>query len=174
VVTVIMKEYTMVVVSLKQNTIIGVMETADAQCKRYNVITIIHVHSSLFFTPSTSCEVIADSSNHLLTMSAIGHRSDRLPLHTARRAGMRSVMSMVPSRSVRVRSHGTARTVSGVEWSATPATTLMCAPTSLTCEDSVVEAVKGAGASAVDERCVAQEGDVVEAEVPDGGVDHAI
>jgi hypothetical protein len=107
-------------------------------------------------------------------MSTIRHRSNRLPLHAARRAAMRSVMSMVTSRAVRVRSHSAARTISSIKWRAAPATTLMCAPARLAREDCVMEAIEGAGACAVDERCVAQEGDVVEAEVPDGGVDHAV
>lgn len=100
--------------------------------------------------------------------------SNRLPLHAARRAAMRSVMSIVTSRAIRVSSRSAARTIGGVEGSAAPAATLMCAPARLAREDGVMEAVEGAGACAVDERCVTQERDVVEAEVPDGGVDHAV
>jgi hypothetical protein len=87
---------------------------------------------------------------------------------------VRSVVIMVSSRSLWVRGHGTARTISSVEGSASPAAALVGAPASLACEDGVVEAVEGACAGTVDEWCVAEERDVVEAEVPDRGVDHAV
>jgi hypothetical protein len=87
---------------------------------------------------------------------------------------VRSVVTMVSSRSIWVGWHGTARTISSVEGSTSPAAALVGAPASLTCEDCVVEAVEGACAGAVNEWCVAEERDVVEAEVPDRGVDHAV
>jgi hypothetical protein len=111
--------------------------------------------------------------NHLLAVPAIGCSANRLPLHTARSATVRSVLS-ISSRSLRLRSHGAAGTISSVERRAAPATALVCTPASLAGEGGVVEAVKGAGTGAVDERCVAQQRNVVEAEVPDGGVDHTV
>jgi hypothetical protein len=107
-------------------------------------------------------------------MPAVRHRSNRLPLHTARRATVRSVVTMMSSRSLRVGRHGTARTISSVKGSSSPAAALVRAPASLACEDGVVEAVEGACAGAVDEWCVAEQRDVVEAEVPDRGIDHAV
>lgn len=77
-------------------------------------------------------------------------------------------------RTLSLRSHGTAGTISSVEWGAAPRAALECSPACLACEDGIVEAVEGTGACAVDERCVAEERDVVEAEIPDGGVDHAV
>jgi len=70
--------------------------------------------------------------------------------------------------------HGTPRTISSIKGCSTPATALMCAPASLASEDDVVEAVKGARPGTVDKGGVAQERNVVEAEVPDGSVDHAV
>jgi hypothetical protein len=81
---------------------------------------------------------------------------------------------VVANRAVRVRSHGASGTVSSVERSASPAAALVCAPASLACEHGVVEAVEGASACAIDKGCVAEERDVVKAEVPDRGVDHAV
>ena len=75
---------------------------------------------------------------------------------------------------VRLGHHSSPRTISGVERRAAPAAAFVGTPAGLAGEDGVVEAVEGAGACAIDEGCVAQERDVVEAEVPDGGVDHAV
>jgi hypothetical protein len=104
---------------------------------------------------------------------AIRGSANRFPLHTARRATMRGMVSM-SSRSIRVRSHGATGPISSVEGSAAPAAALVCAPASLASKGSVVEAVRGAGTGAVDEWCVAEKRDVVEAKVPDGGVYHAV
>jgi hypothetical protein len=81
---------------------------------------------------------------------------------------------MVSNRAIRVRSHGASRAVSGIERSASPAAALVCSPASLACEDGVVEAVERARACAVDEGSMTEERDVVEAEVPNRGVDHAV
>jgi hypothetical protein len=86
---------------------------------------------------------------------------------------MRGVVA-VSSGSLRVGSHGAARTVSSVKGSSAPAATLVGAPAGFAGKGGVVEAVEGAGACAVDKGCVAEERDVVEAEVPDRSVDHAV
>jgi hypothetical protein len=106
-------------------------------------------------------------------MPVIRHAANWFPLHTARCATMRSVVS-VSSRAIGVRTHGATGTISSVSWSASPAAALVCSPASLACEEGVVEAVEGTGACAVDKGSVAEERDVVEAEVPDRGVHHAV
>lgn len=73
-----------------------------------------------------------------------------------------------------MRSHGASRAISSIERCATPAAALERSPAGLACEDGVVEAVEGAGACAVDERGVTEERDVIEAEVPDRSVHHAV
>lgn len=78
------------------------------------------------------------------------------------------------SRALRLGHHGTPRTISSIKGRASPATALVCAPASLTSEDDVVEAVKGAGTRAEDKGSVAQKRDVIEAEVPYRSVDHAV
>jgi hypothetical protein len=114
--------------------------------------------------------------DHLVSMSAVRGGTNRLPLHTAARATVMSVSVAVAdtSRSLRVRCHGAARTISSVKRSTAPAATLVGSPACLASEGGVVEAIKGASACAVNKGCVAEHGDVVEAEVPDRGVDHAV
>jgi hypothetical protein len=109
--------------------------------------------------------------NHLLTRHPVG--ADGLPLHvvTAKSATARRTMA---SRALGRRLHGTTGTVSGIEGSTTPGAAVVGAPASLAGEDSVVEAVECARASAVDKGSVAEDGNVVEAEVPNRGVDHAV
>lgn len=109
-------------------------------------------------------------------MSTVGGSTNRLPLHTAARATVMSVSVAVSdtSRSLGVRCHGAARTISSVKGSAAPAATLVGSPACLASEGGVVEAIKGASACAINKGCVAEHGDVVEAEVPDRGVNHAV
>jgi hypothetical protein len=138
---------------------------------------VVHVDDSfVIFLPRAASWPVnrVKHLDHLLTMPAVRHGSNRLPLHTARRATVRGVVSVTTSRAIWVRSHGAAGAISSVERSAAPAAALVCTPASLARKHGVVEAIEGACASAVDEGCVAEEGDVVEAEVPDGGVDHAV
>jgi len=92
-----------------------------------------------------------------------------LPLHAARGAAVVAV-----SRPVRMRHHGTPRTICGIEGCAAPAGSLNCTPSSLASEDGVVEAIERAWTGAVDKRSMAHERDVVETEVPDGGIGHAV
>jgi hypothetical protein len=72
--------------------------------------------------------VLAKALHHLLSMPAVRHGPNRLPLHTARGATMRSVMSMVsmvPNWALRVSRHGATRAISSVEGSASPAAALV-------------------------------------------------
>jgi hypothetical protein len=78
------------------------------------------------------------------------------------------------SRAIGVRHHGTSRTICSIEWCTSPGCSLNCTPSSLAGEDSVVEAIERAWTGAVDERSVAHERDVVETEVPDGSIGHAV
>ena len=97
---------------------------------------------------------------------------DRLPLHV----GTASVVTSgrATHGALSLSRHGAARAVGGIEGGAAPGAALVGAPASLAGEHGVVEAVERAGSGAVDERSVAQHGDVVEAEVPDRGVHHAV
>ena len=70
--------------------------------------------------------------------------------------------------------HGTSRPVCSIKRRATPAAALVRAPTRLAREDSVVEAVKGAGTCAINKGRVAEEGDMIKAKVPDRSIDHAV
>ena len=63
-------------------------------------------------------------------------------------------------------SHRTARTVLRIERCTAPSTTLVCAPACFACPNRVIEPVQAGWAGAVDERCVAHEWGVVEAEIP--------
>jgi hypothetical protein len=123
-------------------------------------------HSPLLHLLTNKHLDLAQSLDHLLTMPVIRHAANRLPLHTARGATMRGVVS-VSSRAIRVGTHGASWTISSVPWSAAPAAALVCAPASLACEEGIVEAVERAGAGTVDKGSVTEERDVVEAEVPD-------
>jgi hypothetical protein len=102
-------------------------------------------------------------------MPAIRMATKRLPLHSARRAPMMSMM-----RALRLRRHRASGTIRRIARRATPATSLERAPVSLAREDGVMEAVERACACTVDEGRVAEQGNVVEAEVPDGCVNHAV
>jgi hypothetical protein len=106
------------------------------------------------------------SLDHLLTMSV---STDRLPLHTARGA---AVVAM--SRAIGVRHHGTSRTICSIEWCTSPGCSLNCTPSSLAGEDSVVESIERAWAGSIDEGSMTHKRDMVEAEVPDRGVSHAV
>ena len=123
--------------------------------------------------------VSAASSHRLTVPSTTNHglavpgASDRLPVHAAARASMVRVVSST-SMAVRMRRHGTTRTVSSIARRTTPRATLERSPTGLAREDSVMKAIERAGTGAVDEGRVAQERDVVEAEVPYRGIDHAV
>lgn len=97
-----------------------------------------------------------------MTMANTGAMTNRLPVHVG------------TSGTLSLRHHSTPRTISSVKGRTTPAACIMGAPTGLASEDGIVEAVKGAGTSTVDKGGVAHERDVVEAEVPDGGVSHAV
>lgn len=104
--------------------------------------------------------------------------TNRLPLHTATGTSVQSTtttaaMSMSMGGAIWVRCHGASWTVSRVEWRTTAAT-LGGTPTSLAGEDGVVEAVERARAGSVHERSVAEERDVVEAEIPNGSVYHTV
>lgn len=115
-------------------------------------------------------------SDHLLAANTVlvAHPAspDRLPLHV----GTASVVTSgrATHGALSLCRHGTARAVSGIEGGAAPGAALVGAPASLAGEHGVVEAVERAGTSTVNERSVAQDGDVVEAEVPDRGVHHAV
>lgn len=118
-------------------------------------------------TPLTRSIVPHPTLNHMLTprtmtMANTGAMTNGLPVHVG------------TSRTLGLGHHGSPRTISSIKGRTAPATCIMGAPTGLAGEDSVVEAVKGAGTSTVDKGSVAHEGDVVEAEVPDGGVGHAV
>ena len=105
-----------------------------------------------------------NSLNHLLPST------NGLPMHaTSRTVVMTMTMThtMSTSRTFRLGHHSPPRTISGIKGSTAPAISLHGAPASLAREDVAVEAVKGAGAGAVDKGRVAHEGDVVETEVPD-------
>jgi len=131
--------------------------------------------------PSTTHSVVSShampaSSNPMVASNTIPHAAHRLPVHAARRTSMMS-MSMsrtVSSRPLSLRHHGAPRSIRSIARCTAPARALDSAPTGLAREDVGVEAVEGAWACAVDEGGVAEEGNVVEAEVPDGGVDHAV
>lgn len=135
----------------------------------------MHSLNHLVAVPATDHRVGMSTSAHMVTSHAISHRANRLPVHTARRTSVVPVsMSVVSNRSLRLRCHGASRAIRSVARSAAPARALNRAPARLASEDVVVEAIEGAWACAVDEGSVAEERDVVEAEVPDGGVDHAV
>lgn len=126
----------------------------------------------LVSVPVTSHTVPATHS--VVTCHAIAHATHRLPVHTARGTAMVSMSASVSSRSLSLRHHGTAWAICSIARRTSPACALNGAPASLAGEDVGVEAVEGAWACAVDKGSVAEEGNVVEAEVPDGGVDHAV
>jgi hypothetical protein len=98
-------------------------------------------------------------------------RPNRLPLHPTPRA---PTMTMTMPGSLTLRRHGAPRPIRRIARRATPATALERSPACLARENRVVEAVERTCACAVHKRCVAQKGDVVESEVPNGGVDHAV
>jgi hypothetical protein len=77
-------------------------------------------------------------------------------------------------RAIGMRHHSTPRTICSIEWCTSPAVPINCTPSSLAREDSIMEAVERAWAGAVDEGGMAHERDVVEAEVPNGGIRHAV
>ena len=90
---------------------------------------------------------------------------------SAKSAAARCAMA---SRALRGRLHGTTGAVSGIEGSTSPRAAVVSAPASLASKDSVVEAVECAGASTVNKGSMAEDGNVVEAEVPNRSVDHAV
>lgn len=73
-----------------------------------------------------------------------------------------------------LRRHGASRSIGSIERRAAPAASFVRAPACLAREDGVVEAVKRARTCTVDKGRVAKKGNVVEAKVPDRGVDHAV
>lgn len=95
--------------------------------------------------------------------------TNRLALHVMTRRSTRT-----SHRTFRLRYHRSPGTICSVERSSRPSTAVVRAPASLAGPDSVVEAIERAGSSAIDEGSVTQDGNVVEAEVPDGSVDHAV
>ena len=130
------------------------------------------------FTPRGRCAASssqADIAQKIVSLTCSDHllavpvSTDRLPLHAARGAAVVTV-----SRPVRMRHHGSPRTICGIEGCTAPAGSLNRTPSSLAGEDSVVEAIERAWTGAVDERSVAHERDVVETEVPDGSIGHAV
>lgn len=94
--------------------------------------------------------------------------ANRLPLHVV--ASSRTSTH----RALGLRLHSAPRTIGSIERRTSPGATVVRAPASLTCPDSIVEAVEGAGSGAVDKGSVAQDGNMVEAEVPDRGEDHTV
>lgn len=106
--------------------------------------------------------------HHVLSHPAATHRAavDGVVARSANHAAMRAaaVRRALDSRVSDCSGglgHCAAGTVCGVAWGATPCGSVVGAPAGLAGEDSVVEAVEGIGAGAVDEGSVADEGDVV-------------
>jgi hypothetical protein len=96
-----------------------------------------------------------------------------LPLHMGSR-GRTSHVCTGTHWAFRLGLHGSPGAIGGIEGRSAPGATIVGSPAGLPGPDSIVEAVECAGAGSVDERCVAQDGNVVEAEIPYRGVHHAV
>ena len=108
------------------------------------------------------------ATNTLLVAEPVS--PDGLPLHVV--TCSRTCTGTHGTLSLRL--HGAPRTIRSIERRTSPGTAVVRAPAGLASPDSIVEAIESAGSSAVDEGSVAQHGNVVEAEVPHRGVDHAV
>lgn len=95
--------------------------------------------------------------------------TNRLAVHVVTRS-----RTGTAHRALGLGSHSTPGPISSVKGSSSPSTAVVGTPASLACPDSIVEAVECAGSSTIDEGSVAKDGNVVEAEVPDRGVDHTV
>ena len=122
---------------------------------------------------------VITASYHLLTSRA--HRLSRdaapalVPISAVSahaRATALSAMTVSNASTLSSNTTRAARCVRRIKRCTTPGTTLMSTPASLSRPQRIVEAIEGS--IAVGEWEMARERDVVEPEVPDGGVDHAV